>query len=96
MVEDNLVEQAKSHNLKPYFMGDDTWMGLLPNSFTEAYPFDSFNVYDLDSVDNGVIDKIFPTIKKDEFNLIIGHFLGVDHVGHRFDYNNSSMESKLK
>lgn len=35
-------------------MGDDTWKGLLPNSFDKLYPFDSFNVMDLDTVDDGV------------------------------------------
>lgn len=49
------------------FMGDDTWMGLIPNSFDEAYPFDSFNVWDLDSVDDGVEKHIFPTMEKNEF-----------------------------
>lgn len=77
-------------------MGDDTWMGLIPNSFDEAYPFDSFNVWDLDSVDDGVEKHIFPTMEKNEFQFLIGHFLGVDHVGHRYNDNNESMENKLE
>jgi phosphatidylinositol glycan class O len=43
-------------------MGDDTWLGLFPDAFYESYPFDSFNVQDLDTVDNGVIDHLFTTI----------------------------------
>lgn len=95
MVEDNLVYQLKSQGKSPIFMGDDTWLGLLPESFDEAYPFDSFNVWDLHSVDDGVEKHIFPAMEKNEFNFLIGHFLGVDHVGHRYNDNNISMEEKL-
>lgn len=35
-------------------MGDDTWMQLSRGSFERAYPFPSFNVKDLDTVDDGV------------------------------------------
>lgn len=29
------------------------------------------------------------------FDLLIAHFLGVDHVGHRFHANHPSMKDKL-
>jgi predicted AlkP superfamily pyrophosphatase or phosphodiesterase len=35
-------------------MGDDTWMQLAQHAFAEAYPYPSFNVHDLHTVDNGV------------------------------------------
>ena len=43
-------------------MGDDTWLGLFPNEFTKAFPYDSFNVGDIHTVDNGVIAELFPAI----------------------------------
>ncbi|KRX07110.1 Alkaline-phosphatase-like, core domain [Pseudocohnilembus persalinus] len=76
-------------------MGDDTWMNLLPENFNESYPFDSFNVWDLHTVDQGVQNQIFPAIEQDQFDIIIGHFLGVDHCGHRFDNNNIALKEKL-
>lgn len=36
--------------LKVRMMGDDTWMKLFPSHFSEAHPFDSFNVKDLHTV----------------------------------------------
>jgi phosphatidylinositol glycan class O len=36
------------------FMGDDTWMQMVPGSFQSAAPFESFNVKDLHTVDSGV------------------------------------------
>lgn len=35
-------------------MGDDTWMQLAQQAFAEAYPYPSFNVQDLHTVDDGV------------------------------------------
>lgn len=35
-------------------MGDDTWMQLAKDAFSEAYPYPSFNVHDLHTVDDGV------------------------------------------
>lgn len=36
------------------FVGDDTWMQLFPDQFTEALPYPSFEVHDLHTVDDGV------------------------------------------
>lgn len=36
------------------FVGDDTWMQLFPTQFHDAKPYSSFNVMDLDTVDEGV------------------------------------------
>lgn len=33
------------------FLGDSTWTELYPNRFIREYPFPSFNIYDLDTVD---------------------------------------------
>lgn len=76
-------------------MGDDTWIGLYPNRFKRSYPFPSFDVRDLDTVDDGVIENLYPELKKNDFDLLIGHFLGVDHCGHRYGPYHSEMSRKL-
>ena len=35
-------------------MGDDTWMQMMPDAFDQAFPYPSFNVKDLHTVDDGV------------------------------------------
>ena len=95
--EDNLLLQYLNANKTSkdllfnetvFFMGDDTWMGLYPNSFKKAWPYPSFDVWDLHTVDNGVIKNLFPVLKGEEgdWDLCIAHFLGVDHAGHRYEY----------
>lgn len=97
--EDSLVQQLLAVNKSIAFMGDDTWMGLFPGKFKHAHPYDSFNVEDLHTVDNGVIEHIFPYLAAEnatEWDLLIGHFLGVDHVGHRVGPDRLTMRDKLK
>jgi len=36
------------------FVGDDTWQQLSPGAFEWSWPYPSFNVKDLHSVDDGV------------------------------------------
>ena len=81
-------------------MGDDTWMSVFPDSFDAnmTFPFDSFNVEDLHSVDEGVTKHLLPLLADPEkpFDFLVGHFLGVDHVGHRVGPDHPSMKSKLE
>lgn len=97
--EDSLIQQLLAVNKSIAFMGDDTWMGLFPDKFKHAHPYDSFNVEDLHTVDNGVIEHIFPYLapeNRTEWDVLIGHFLGVDHVGHRVGPERETMRQKLK
>ncbi|CAK9783465.1 putative ER membrane localized phosphoryltransferase [Cutaneotrichosporon oleaginosum] len=93
--EDSLISQAVAANKSVVFMGDDTWLNLFPDSFSAAYPYDSFNVEDLHTVDNGVIEHLFPHLEKGGWDVLIGHFLGVDHVGHRVGPDRDTMRDKL-
>src|SRR5436305_13731201 len=63
-----------------------------------TFPFESFNVWDLDTVDNGVLKYLMPHIveKSEEWDVLIAHFLGVDHAGHRYGPNHEAMNEKLK
>ncbi|KAJ1976405.1 mannose-ethanolamine phosphotransferase gpi13 [Dimargaris verticillata] len=60
----DILSSATSKPLSPIvvFMGDDTWTSLFPTIFAspyaQAHPFPSFNVWDLHTVDNGVLDRL--------------------------------------
>lgn len=45
-------------------MGDDTWEGLFPKMFFRSYFFPSFNVKDLHTVDNGILQHLYPAGKQ--------------------------------
>ena len=46
-------------------------------------------------MDNGVIEHLIPEIKTNDWDVLIAHFLGVDHCGHKFGPNHPEMASKL-
>ncbi|KOS19031.1 GPI ethanolamine phosphate transferase 3 [Escovopsis weberi] len=102
--EDNLLAQLRDAGKKIAHLGDDTWWALFPGYFEPniSKAYDSFNVWDLHTVDNGVIDNIFPLLgaaeedKEAGWDLLIGHCLGVDHAGHRYGPNHPAMTAKLE
>ncbi|KAL1712386.1 hypothetical protein EV715DRAFT_213731 [Schizophyllum commune] len=96
--EDSLIHQLGAAGKKGAFMGDDTWMSVFPDAFepNSTFPYDSFNVEDLHSVDEGVIRHLFPALASPTPpDFLVGHFLGVDHVGHRVGPDHPSMRDKL-
>lgn len=95
ITEDNFIDQLVKLRGNVTFMGDDTWQGLFPGRFRRSYPFPSFNVKDLDTVDNGIVERLLPEYRRDDWNLLVAHFLGVDHCGHTFGPYHGKMTEKL-
>lgn len=99
--EDNLLLQMRDLGKKIAHLGDDTWWALFPHYFEPniSKAYDSFNVWDLHTVDNGVLDNIFPLLAEEsagDWDLLIGHCLGVDHAGHRYGPDHAAMTAKLQ
>ncbi|KAG0250824.1 mannose-ethanolamine phosphotransferase gpi13 [Mortierella polycephala] len=99
--EDNWLSQfeASRGQDRILFMGDDTWTGLFPNTLTanNSHAFPSLDTHDLDTLDNGVIKALAPALKDtSKWDLLIAHFLGVDHCGHTYGPNDPHMERKLE
>ena len=95
IMEDNIISQLNSLQKNVTFLGDDTWLGLFPESFHKSFPFPSFNVKDLHTVDNGVIRHLVPELNSTDWDVLIGHFLGVDHCGHKYGPYHPAMSNKL-
>lgn len=86
------------------FVGDDTWVTVFPSLFDQSWtwPYDSFNVEDLDGVDRGVESKLDEFLQPNkaenmsDWRLLVAHMLGVDHVGHRLGASHPRMRTKLQ
>ncbi|GMH19752.1 hypothetical protein Nepgr_021593 [Nepenthes gracilis] len=96
IVEDNLIQQLVQSGKRVVMMGDDTWLQLFPHHFEKSFPYPSFNVKDLDTVDNGCIEHLLPSLYEENWDVLIAHFLGVDHAGHIFGVNTIPMIQKLE
>jgi len=96
ITEDNLLDQLVGSGKRVVFAGDDTWTSLYPSSFTRSSPLPSFDVWDLDTVDREVAKVLTMELRNPRnWDVFIGHFLGVDHAGHKFGPNHDEMGRKL-
>ena len=50
---------------------------------------------DLHTVDSGVLSHLGEEMARDDWEVIVAHFLGVDHCGHRYGPNHPQMAAKL-
>lgn len=92
--------QLRNASKRMVHLGDDTWHALFPDYFEPnlTHAYDSFNVWDLHTVDNGVTEHIFPLMhpsNTSKWDVIFGHYLGVDHAGHRYGPDHPAMTAKL-
>ena len=99
--EDNLLAQLREAGNILVHLGDDTWHSLFPEYFEASltHAYDSFNVWDLHTVDDGVIEHLVPLLQSpnaSSWDVIFGHLLGVDHAGHRYGPDHMAMWEKLK
>ncbi|CAG2171590.1 unnamed protein product, partial [Oppiella nova] len=95
---ENLVENAFKANKRVVFFGDETWIQLLPQHLFAKYNgTSSFFATDYTEVDTNVtycVDRELKRLK--EWDVMIMHYLGVDHIGHSHGgYHSRLMPKKL-
>ena len=99
LTEDNVIAQSAAAGRRVALSGDDTWLELFHESHFAGgvEPFPSFNVKDLDTVDDGVRRHLAAKLAQPErWDVLIGHFLGVDHAGHTFGVESAGMRRKIE
>lgn len=105
MQMDSWIWQALHSPASPYrnvhFYGDDTWTNLCPfmakqtrGGRVEGYL--SFHLFDLHTVDTAVKKAIFPVLESRQYDLLIAHFLGHDHCGHKHGPSHEDCGLKLQ
>ncbi|KAK9813701.1 hypothetical protein WJX73_004100 [Symbiochloris irregularis] len=96
VIEDSLIQQFKDVGLRLAFAGDDTWTALFPAHFKPALPFPSFNLHDFNTTDQGVWKVLLPWINDaSQWDVLIAHYLGADHIGHAHTADSPLMAEKL-
>lgn len=82
LLEDNVVTRAKAAGKRIIFYGDDTWVKLFPKHFVEYDGTTSFIVSDYTEVDDNVTRHLDRVLKRRDWDVLILHYLGLDHIGH--------------
>lgn len=93
-VEDNLPKQLRMLGRKSYFAGDPLWAEYFPKDFTETCLAEGFNLKDT-TVDHKSIRFVNSKINDDNFDLILGHMLSVDHMGHAYGLADPRMAEQI-
>ncbi|XP_027827168.2 GPI ethanolamine phosphate transferase 2 isoform X4 [Ovis aries] len=82
LLEDNVITRAKAAGKRIIFYGDETWVKLFPKHFVEYDGTTSFFVSDYTEVDNNVTRHLDKVLKRQDWDVLILHYLGLDHIGH--------------
>ncbi|XP_048128451.1 GPI ethanolamine phosphate transferase 2 isoform X3 [Rhodamnia argentea] len=94
--DDNIIGQFFRTGRRMVMHGDDTWLKLFPGSFIRHDGVGSFFVKDTVQVDQNVSRHLDKELCRDDWDLLILHYLGLDHVGHLGGRNSFLMGPKLK
>lgn len=96
--EENLLSIAKQQNKSIVFYGDDTWVTLFDRSiFTRSQETFSFFASDYTTIDTNVTDYALPETslgQQTDWDILILHYLGLDHIGHVFGHNEGQLIDK--
>lgn len=95
--QDTWLAQMKAKGTgKMVMYGDDTWLKLFPNFFDRADGTSSFFVSDFTEVDNNVTRHVPEELQNDDWNTMVLHYLGLDHIGHKAGPRSPNMIPKQR
>ncbi|EFY87233.1 sulfatase, putative [Metarhizium acridum CQMa 102] len=81
---------------KLLMFGDDTWLKLFPEIFDRYDGTSSFFVSDFTEVDNNVTRNIAGELENTDWGLMVLHYLGLDHIGHKSGPRSNNMLPKQR
>ncbi|KAL8817865.1 MAG: hypothetical protein Q9223_003384 [Gallowayella weberi] len=87
--QDTWLAQLKAKpNGRLVMYGDDTWLKLFPATFARADGTSSFFVsvsgrVDFTEVDFNVTRNVPAALAQTDWNGMVLHYLGLDHIGHK-------------
>jgi ethanolaminephosphotransferase len=82
VADDNFVDRLRAAGRRLVFYGDDTWQKLFPGRFEREEGTTSFFVQDTVEVDANVTRNVLLELQRDDWDAMILHYLGLDHIGH--------------
>jgi len=79
---DSCISQMSHCGLKTVFYGDETWIKMFPTAFNRMEGTHSFFAADFWEVDSNVTRNVKGELERDDWDVLILHYLGLDHIGH--------------
>ncbi|KAK4650783.1 major facilitator superfamily transporter protein [Podospora pseudocomata] len=78
-----LAQMKRKKKGKLVMYGDDTWLKLFPGMFDRFEGTTSFFVSDFTEVDSNVTRHVPEELERKDWNTLVLHYLGLDHIGHK-------------
>ncbi|KOS16884.1 GPI ethanolamine phosphate transferase 2 [Escovopsis weberi] len=95
--QDTWLAQIKAKTSGKLLMyGDDTWLKLFPGTFDRHDGTTSFFVSDFTEVDHNVTRHVAGELANDDWSLMVLHYLGLDHIGHKSGPHSAHMPAKQR
>ncbi|RZC32507.1 Phosphodiest and/or Metalloenzyme domain containing protein [Asbolus verrucosus] len=95
-LDDSIIHRAHARKKNIVFYGDDIWLKLFPDHFKRSEGTSSFYVNDFKEVDDNVTRNVKHEINRTDWDIMILHYLGLDHIGHVFGPKSPLILTKLK
>lgn len=100
--DENLVALLQGAGKRLVFYGDDTWLKLFPSAFARSDGTSGFFTRDTVEVDDNVtrhlaheLDPSMAHSESKDWDVLLLHYLGLDHVGHLRGPRSPLMAQKL-
>ncbi|KAL5970664.1 GPI ethanolamine phosphate transferase 2, partial [Taenia solium] len=91
------VQLMATNNRRLELYGDDTWMRLFPGAFKRSDGTTSFYVTDFFEVDDNVTRHLDGRLAAlHDWDLLVLHYLGLDHIGHVQGPHGDAMPTKMR
>jgi ethanolamine phosphate transferase 2 subunit G len=95
--QDSWLAQMHRQGRQIHMFGDDTWIKLFPGLFHVSEGTASFFVSDYTEVDNNVTRHLKDELRAPvPWDVLILHYLGLDHIGHKSGPESPFMAGKQK
>lgn len=80
---DSIIYQLHRLSRRIVFGGDDTWTKLFPDTFArQVANSDSLYVNDFYRGDANITQQLNAELRHADWDLLVLHYLGLDHIGH--------------
>ncbi|KAK0939105.1 major facilitator super transporter protein [Friedmanniomyces endolithicus] len=97
--QDTWLAQIRARGGQLVFYGDDTWLRLFPAEagfFARAEGTSSFFVSDFTEVDHNVTRHLPRELASNDWEAMVLHYLGLDHIGHKTGPQGANMLPKQR
>lgn len=96
VMTNSLLHEMVKKQKKIIFYGDETWLKLYPDIFHRSEGTSSFFVNDFTEVDDNITRHLHDELKRKDWDVMILHYLGLDHIGHVFGPTSDFIPAKLR